>query len=183
MHEIASKIKTAEGLRDYFISENSQAMKNAWETLSQSVTPKLPGIQDWDEAEFSFNRLFTGPKALEAPPYASVYLQNEPNLMGETTLYVRWVYQQMGLVSPWKNTLPDDHISLELDAVLIIHKLSLEHDSQELKDLSKSFILEHFCVWVPQFCQKILNSQSCHKTSATAAELLNKLLETDLAKG
>lgn len=183
MYEIASNIKTAEGLRDYFIAENSQAMKNAWETLSRSTRPELPVIQDWDEAEFSFNRLFTGPRALEAPPYASVYLQNEPNLMGETTMYVRQVYQQMGLVSPWKNSLPDDHISLELDALLIIHKLSLEHDSQELKDLRKSFILGHFCVWVQKFCEKISSSQSCHKTSATAATLLNQLLETDLTKG
>ncbi len=183
MYEIASKIKTAEGLRDYFISENSLAMKNAWEILSSSARPELPAIQNWDEAEFSFNRLFTGPQALEAPPYASVYLQNEPNLMGEITMYVRQIYQQMGLVSPWKNSLPDDHISLELDAVLIIHKLSLEHDSQELKDLRKSFISDHFCVWIPQFCEKILSSPSCHKTSVTAAKLLNKLLETDLAKG
>jgi TorA maturation chaperone TorD len=52
------------------------------------ATPDPADFDDsyWEGAEFVFNRLFVDPAALQAPPYASYYLEPEQQLMGKSML-------------------------------------------------------------------------------------------------
>lgn len=179
MEKADQNFNAAQAIRDFFIADNSKAMEEAYLLLDKSMDSTLPDAGNLDELEYSFNKLFVGPKALEAPPFASVYLQKEPNLMGETTMMIRSVYKSLGLVSPWKNSLPDDHISLEIDAALVMRRLMNNNDLPELLELGNYFIKEHMLTWVPLFCHRVQKAPSGHIAVNSVAAALCKWLEQE----
>ncbi len=73
-------VKRAQTLRDFFFSVHGREMAAAVSQLEKVSFP-APEVTDWEAVEYDFNRLFVGPMALEAPPYASFYLDPEPLLM------------------------------------------------------------------------------------------------------
>ena len=117
---------------------------------------------DWDEAEFAINRHFVGPMTLEAPPYASTYLETEPRLMGETTLKVRRIYEMAGLSSPLQGRLPDDHLGIELDAALGLSGMAEAVAAEEPRALWRYFLHEHLGVWLPRFIERARNAGTRH---------------------
>ena len=70
----------AQALRDFFSSTNAEALAAA--ATRFAPVENLPDSINWQAEEYAFNRLFVGPQAVPAPPYASVYLEVEPRLMG-----------------------------------------------------------------------------------------------------
>jgi TorA maturation chaperone TorD len=162
----------AEALRDFFISRNAAELEAAYGKLRGAPQEPLPEVRDWREAEYAFNRLFVGPVALEAPPFASVYLDNEPLVMGPTTMAVRQVYALLGLESPWKNTLPDDHVSLELDAALALSRAAGKVDLPDLDRVRRFFVAEHMNAWLPEFHNRVTNSTSAHPAITAAARMV-----------
>lgn len=149
-------------LRDFFASKNSNDLKNACGKLG---LPRDAHATNWRDVEYAFNRLFVGPMAVHAPPYASVYLEPEAKCMGQTTLEVRALYGELGLAAPnlgGNGVLPDDHIALELDAVLAlltVEDWSRRFDRQNaIGDESRmhlSWLANHMGAWVPQFYEKV----------------------------
>lgn len=81
----------AVALRDFFIAANTGQILQALHNM--------PGIcaSGLTELEYEFNRLFIGPAPPPAPPYASVYLEKESRLMGETTMAIARFYDALGL--------------------------------------------------------------------------------------
>lgn len=111
--------------------------------------------------EYDFNALFVGPAALLAPPYDCVYLDDAPVLMGPTTLSVRAFLQRMGLAVAAENSVPDDHISHEIELVVML-SVHARH-SPQYQDALARFVCGHLELWLPAFIEKInLNA----KTSA-----------------
>lgn len=150
-----------EAIRDFFLADNAYKLEQAYAQLTESLQGMSPVERDWQEVEFAFNRLFVGPAALQAPPFSSVYLDAQGLVMGQTTLDVREMYATLGLESPWKNLLPDDHISLELDAVLAMNHIANQVDDEEIKTLQARF-MEHMKKWVPLFANRVLTAPSHH---------------------
>jgi TorA maturation chaperone TorD len=150
-----------EAIRDFFLADDACKLKRSYQQLGEYRQDTPPVIQDWQEVEFAFNRLFVGPTALEAPPFSSVYLDAQGLVMGQTTLDVRQMYAALGLESPWKNSLPDDHISLELDAALAMNHVVKEVDHEEIEDLHARF-MKHMTNWVPLFADRVLSAPSSH---------------------
>lgn len=74
-----------EALRDFFLARDATGMQAAYRSLALQESG-APAAGDWSVLEFAFNRLFVGPQAVPAPPYASVYLDEQPHLMGPTSL-------------------------------------------------------------------------------------------------
>ena len=151
-------------LRDFFMANNRAALRSAYLALAQ-VTPEAPRGIAWDELEFAFNRLFVGPKALFAPPYASVYLEPEPQLMGRTTLKMREFYQLLTLASPARQQLPEDHLGLELDAYRQLQIAAAQVNSPELL-MMLDYLCNHLCQWVPHFVARV------HRAAGTPPALL-----------
>lgn len=141
-------------LRDFFIAPNAAALSQAYDLLSASCPP-APHVDDWRPLEFAFNRLFVGPRAPLAPPFASVYLDPEPQLMGQTTLKVRHLYQMAGLSSPWQGSVPDDHLSLELDAYYQLSSALGRVSSAEGQAVQRYFLEQHLARWLPRFIERV----------------------------
>jgi len=145
-------------LRDFFLAQSRTELGVAYRCLAEQLPGQAPSVTDWQQVEFAFNRLFVGPKAPVAPPFASVYLEPEPQLMGRSTLKIRQIYELMGLSLPWKNIIPDDHLSFELDVyrqVMIV----LEHiQSPHLLALQQYFLHHHLEIWLPQFINRVQQS-------------------------
>lgn len=150
-----------EAIRDFFLADNARELERSYAQLTESLQEMEPVHEDWQEVEFAFNRLFVGPAALQAPPFASVYLDPQGLVMGQATLDVREMYATLGLESPWKNRLPDDHISLELDAVLAMNHIAKQVDHEEIQILHARF-MEHMKKWVPLFADRVLTAPSHH---------------------
>lgn len=179
------EVRLTVAARNFFIAQNAAELRAAVTELPSALRNDRLQDADWEQTEFAFNRLFVGPMALEAPPYASVYLEDEPQVMGKTTMLVRSVYEMIGLVSPWKNTLPDDHISLELDAALALHRVLLAATPSvrgQLEELRGFFLREHVQVWVPRFCARIEAAPSATPVLLCMAAALRQWLGTSIAR-
>jgi TorA maturation chaperone TorD len=169
-------VERVAALRDFFLARNKLELERAYRELADNFPGNVPEVEDWEEVEFAFNRLFVGPAALEAPPFASVYMDADQLVMGKTTLEVREMYASIGLESPWKSTLPDDHISLELDATLAMNHLVLQTGLAEMQDLRSRF-LEHMDTWVSLFVDRINQAPSIHPAIRYAAGCLPECLK------
>lgn len=154
-------------LRDFYIQGDSQHLKNNAEALA--LLPTAQATYPWQEAEYDFNRLFVGPAALLAPPYSSVYLGDEPLIMGAATLNVRELMQSLGLMINREDNIPDDHISYELElAVLLFINAG---KTPELIPFLQRFVSQHLTLWVPMFIEKITNNASSTVMKLAALEL------------
>lgn len=143
------------GLRDFFNARNAAELRTAYTYLADWVERPAPVVVDWQAVEFAFNRLFVGPKAPVAPPFASIYLEPEPQLMGQSTLQVRQLYALAGLQFRDKNIIPEDHISFELDVCRQLTLALTAVDSAELRMLYDYFVHRHLHGWLPQFIHHV----------------------------
>lgn len=167
-------IQSIQQLSAFFFASNAKEMKAAYTELAK--THSAPTVDDWSAVEFSFNRLFVGPRALLAPPYASIYLDNDPNrVMSDSTMQIRQFYGLLGLVSPWMNKIPDDHIALELDALWQIDTALNISDTPQLRDI-REYLLAHLQQWVPNFQQRIRSIDDVHPAILHIMNVLNQIL-------
>ncbi len=71
-----------------------------------------------DELQRDYARLFIGPFELLAPPYGSIYLENEERVCGDSTADVIARYRQEGLRIALKE--PADHLAIELEFMYLL---------------------------------------------------------------
>jgi len=166
--------RTLELLSRFFFASNANEMRDSYLALAE-IFP-APTVDDWSAVEFSFNHLFVGPRALLAPPYASIYLEgHEAKLMGESTLKIRHLYEMLGLASPWVNKIPDDHIALELDALWQAASALERVDSPQLKD-AHDYLLNHLRAWTPKFVARIQSIDDVHPAVLFVAQTLKDVI-------
>lgn len=184
-NERAATARRLEALRDFFMARDADDLADAWIKLTRQdertlYLPTPPAIPDWEAVEFSFNRLFVGPQPPLAPPFSSIYLDSEPYVMGPSTMEVRNIYRLLGLQSPLEGSFPDDHVSLELDALLAMDA-SLEWGGRpELASMRNYFLEQHMLAWIPEFCDGVYAQEATHPAIIYAAMLLVRFL-LDLA--
>jgi TorA maturation chaperone TorD len=153
MEQSAVPKETLANLRDFFLASGVEELRAAYTRLTQDE-PEAPVVGDWERVEFAYNRLFVGPRSPQAPPYASVYLDEEGTLMGPTTLTIRKVYHAVGLVAPEECSTPDDGLALELDACRQLLVASEVVESVELEQL-RGFLARHLAQWLPMFTTRV----------------------------
>jgi len=144
-------------------------------------------ISEYHEDSFTsllsaYSALFIGPFQTIAPPFASVYL-NEGILMGSSTMTVIDCYRSIGLeVQPGRSieNLPDN-ISVELE--FLYHCLISYYESgdKSFYQLAHAFISVHMMNWVPEFTQRIIES-NIHPFYNNLAVFLMMFLEEDLSR-
>lgn len=93
--------------------------------------------------EQEFQRLFLGPHALPAPPWGSVYLDEESVVYGESTLALRAWLRQRGIAPALATNEPEDHCGL----LLLLSAWLAENAPSSLDTLLK----EHLLPWAPRF--------------------------------
>lgn len=140
---------------------------------------------DPEELLVEYARLFVGPFELAAPPYGSVYLEENGRLMGNSTLAVQRKYQEAGLAQEIKEA--PDHIALELE---FLHYLccmeaetvanNLPAQAEEWTAKEAEFMRRLLRPWVPAFCEKIRQGTTTGFYSAVADCLENFVAEISL---
>lgn len=105
-----------------------------------------------------FNSLFIGPENLGAPPWESVYVDDNRSVFQESTLIVRKKYLEHEFVIDKYQEEPDDHIVYELSFIDLLNDLLMEHYEKGSKNNSaklildqKKFIDAHLVKWVHKF--------------------------------
>lgn len=167
----------APALRDFFASVDAEDIRVAAAGISRHFNIPMSEEKDWQEVEYDFNRLFVGPAAIPAPPYASAYAK-EPLLMGKATLEVRDAYREMGLEVPDRNATPDDHIAFELDAAAA---LGVSQDAR-FKTIRAWLIADHMSDWVPRFADAVRNQPDVSEPVLMAVDALTSWLESARAE-
>jgi TorA maturation chaperone TorD len=120
-----------------------------------------------------YTRLFVGVGKVLAPPWESVFFNEERMVFQEQTLQVRNWYRRFGLEPENLHKEPDDHIGLEMSFVSHLSELGMEalenHDEEKFKliiDAKCQFLSEHLLKWGPSWCA-----------------LIKKLAKTDFYQG
>ncbi|WP_022660240.1 molecular chaperone TorD family protein [Paucidesulfovibrio longus] len=166
-------------LRDFFASVDAGDLREAAEGIAAQFDLPLDAATDWTEVEYDFNRLFVGPAAVPAPPYASAYQagREQPALMGEPALEARRAYERLGLAVPNQGTTPDDHLAFELDAVVALDGLDPAGAGNESAQVKAWLIAEHMGAWVPRFAEAVEGQRGVSAPVAVAVKALTVWLE------
>ncbi|MGE4424441.1 MAG: molecular chaperone [Pseudodesulfovibrio sp.] len=168
----------ARALRDFFASRDAADLKRAAAAVSEHFHLPLAADVDWTGAEYDFNRLFVGPMAVPAPPYASAY-QTEPALMGEPTLAVRDAYRALGLMVPDQGHTPDDHLAFELDLAAAMPGPEEGEGGDPVSAEVRAWLLgEHLPGWVPAFVEAVKAQPDVSAPVRMAVDALDGWLET-----
>jgi len=144
------------------LSRSLKAVRPPVAEAAARMDAALQAHEGYEELCIDHARLFVGPFALLAPPFGSVYLEEERCLMGDSTMAAGECYREVGLeVSAGFNGTPD-HIAAELEFMhfLVIKELGtladgdLDH-AQHFRQKQKSFLERHLAAWVSEFSRNV----------------------------
>lgn len=175
-------MKGAAALRDFFAAANAAELRNAALRISRHFGLELEEPEDWTGVEYDYNRMFIGPAAVPAPPYASAY-QEEPALMGAPALEARRFYRELGLTLPDQGATPDDHLAYELDALVALLSPLAPDDpgNEEARERAARFVRGHMAAWLPRFIDAARGASPATRPVATAVEALSQWFEHALS--
>lgn len=168
---ISQRASLIAALRDFFLADGRDSLAEALAMLPGANSCE---IMDLPGLEYEFNRLFVGPEAPLAPPYASVYLEKEPRLMGETSQMIARFYEALGLKTSIAG-LPPDFLGLELEACLVLESWLAESDNGDLRRASQ-FLSRHMNEWLPLFLGR-MRSWPLSPVMANIADLIDEWLK------
>jgi len=171
-----------EALRDFFAASDADGLKDSAVRIARCVGADLPAGTDWAAAEYEFNRLFVGPAAVPAPPFASAWSETDRTLMGRATMEARQTYHRLGLAVPGEGVIPDDHLAYELEAVLAMKAMLAAQagaPDEETAVLHAWFVGEHLARWLPPFIRTVREHATGGGVVALAADALASWFESE----
>jgi TorA maturation chaperone TorD len=128
---------------------------NFFAELKACITSDL----DLESLKIDYTRLFVGPFKLLAPPYGSVYLEDN-RIMGASTLDVRSCYESEGMDVVIKEA--PDHIAVELEFMYYLVVKQIEATKEEnprnirsYQDKQDHFLGTHLARWVTEFSENV----------------------------
>lgn len=127
-------------------AEAAQALLEAWPREEEA----------WEEMRVAHAKLFIGPFDLLAPPYGSVYLDEERRVMGDSTMDAMRFYARAGLDPSREVHEPPDHITTELEFMYYLAYQHMALDDAQYLDLQVEFLANHLSQWVPMFSARVL---------------------------
>ncbi len=119
----------------------------------------IPSDFELESLKIDYTRLFIGPFKLLAPPYGSVYLEDN-RIMAESTIDVGKWYEKEALNVVING--PPDHIAMELEFMYYLAvkqiQATKEENSQDIQLYQKKqklFLYSHLAKWLPEFTENI----------------------------
>jgi TorA maturation chaperone TorD len=116
----------------------------------------------FDDLQADYTHLFIGPGKVVAPPWESVYFNEERQTFQAQTLQVRSWFRRFGLESVKLYNEPDDHAGLELAFLAHLAQLGLaaleqgdEPRLDRILEAQRKFLAEHPLQWMPAWCHQI----------------------------
>lgn len=101
-----------------------------------------------DKMEGEFNRAFVGPTTLVAPPWESVWVNEDRSLLQESTLDVRRAYAEAGFTVADKGATIDDHVAVECEFLARVYQQGIQaleegNEGAARKSLDRAASFEH----------------------------------------
>ena len=132
------------------LQEAGRAVGHTWKTA----------LKDRQKLSLAYARLFLGPFEIQAPPYASFYLESDQMLMGNVSRFVARAYVEAGLgPGPGPHEAPD-HIALEWEYMYYVTYQYLSSGEQLWRERRRSFQSDHLDKWVPLLAETIIQSEA-----------------------
>jgi len=139
-----------------------------------------------------YSALFVGPFKLLAPPYGSVYLENDKRLMGDSTIDAVLTYRKAGveLDADQQKDMPDNiAVELEFMYFLILKELDCRAESKpeeaaKYAVIRRDFLKRHLGAWAFKFADAVKTGakNQFYKNLALCTEaFLRREMEQDLA--
>jgi DMSO reductase family type II enzyme chaperone len=183
-------------LLELFDSARLEEPLQSWRYLGLEASEGIARAVDWLagwpgreaallELEKEYTRLFvTAYPKVVAPPYSSVYLDEQRRVWGASTAEAARLYEAAGLgMSRDFHDLPD-HIAVELEFASYLiseqQKRAGGNDStvRDLASIEKRFLAEHLFRWAPAFFSRVAGLSRAAFYQA-AAELAQQFVEWD----
>lgn len=149
----------------------AKALSNLGYDVTQHLAGELEAVTECLREQYT--QTFVGPGS-HISLYASVYCDNEGQLWGDSTVWVKRFIERTGLSfkDNW-DSIPD-HITVELELMqrLTAYEAQLwvldsSHSSKNTEKqlcqclrVQEQFLSEHLCVWIPQFCERVLQTST-----------------------
>ncbi|MHC4159215.1 MAG: TorD/DmsD family molecular chaperone [Planctomycetota bacterium] len=119
----------------------------------------VPPAVELESLKVDFTKLFVGPFKLLAPPYGSVYLEDN-KVLGDSTIDVRSCYEGESLDVVIKDA--PDHIAMELEFMhyLVTKQIKATGKTnlqiiQSCLQKQQSFLQTHLARWLPEFAENV----------------------------
>lgn len=125
---------------------------------------------DRDAVAATHARLFVGPLRLDAPPWASAYLEPDGQLMGAASAYARSAYAEAGLDTTTRHEAPD-HVAFELEFIDYLAFREVETGDATWFERQARFWREHLGVWLPRLLALVRDGAGGVAVYAALAEL------------
>lgn len=123
----------------------------------------LGQMENKQQLEVEYTRLFIGPFLAPAPPYGSVYLEQGRRLMGNSTINAQQYYLRRGFDVASNIKESPDHISIELEFMYALVRQGVgEIEAADCEELSQTvrlqmeFLQNHLGAWMPAFADRII---------------------------
>ncbi len=147
-------------LPDESLLNSLQSSGRSTGSLYHEIAKHIPTANAVQSLSIDYSRLFVGPYELLAPPYGSVYMEDNRRLMGNSTMDIQRKYAQEGLNVCLKEA--PDHIAIELE--FLYYLISKEVEASLISDpvsanryfiKRKGFLETHLGVWVSDFADNV----------------------------
>jgi TorA maturation chaperone TorD len=141
------------------------------------------GMEGVEALEVDYARLLLGPFNLLAPPYGSVYLEGERQVMGASTADVQMRYRAAGLDIDTGFKDAPDHVAVELEFMHFLIFQAMEAAEKGDADNivaslnnQQAFLEIHLGAWIHEFASKVIEnaSTSFYRNLARATETFIK---------
>jgi TorA maturation chaperone TorD len=147
------------------LSEQLSNLNSEAASYINCMQAELDQSCDLEMLRIEYTRLFIGPYSLPAPPYGSVYIENERKVMGDSSMDAKKRYQSFGLdISNSIKEVPD-HIAVELEFMFFLIYKEIENiqsndpeQAQEIIYHQKSFLSDHLNMWIPDFTDCVIEN-------------------------
>ncbi len=159
---------------------------------AKEMKDALDNYSNLDEMKFDFLALFVGPKTLLAPPYGSVYMEEQGQIMGVSTYDAMRIYNEAGLKKSEDFKEPPDHVRVELEFMSTLIQQTIEsceksepQESVHKIELQLEFLSKHLAGWVKPFTNNIISNAKTtfYRSLAKATEsfIRQEFLEDSIA--
>lgn len=142
--------ETLEALRDL-----EDAQKGAYKGLIDEVLSARDAFAERTAEQLAYTRLFIGSLKMEAPPYASFYLEEEHTLNGQAAVEVEAVFREFGIQLDPKEIAPADHLRYLLAFLALLARRYEETGESAFFEAYADFRDAYVLTWIDDFADLV----------------------------
>lgn len=142
------------------------------------VLAKSETFENRTAEQLAYTRLFIGSFKMEAPPYASYYLEETHTMNGQAAAEVEAVYAQFGLELDHKEIAPADNLRYLLAFLSLMAERFQETGQQAFAEAYADFRDDYVLTWIDQ-CAVLVNRYAEHPYYPALVALIVDVLKDE----